>query len=65
MKKRPLYTPDLQEFILCTDNDTMLTDACKCRILSQFLRRFRLEFDTDLEFHETIQAIYNNHKINH
>jgi hypothetical protein len=63
-RKRVLICQDLEEFILSNDN-CMLTDACKIRILNQFLNRFRMEFDTDLEFEETLESVIDLFKIQH
>lgn len=60
--KRRVYMPDLADFINNNEADnseTQLTDAFKARILQQFLHRFRLEFDTEMDFREVIQEEIN------
>jgi len=56
---------DLADFILSEDKDFLLTDACKARILDQFLIRFRMEFETELEFSETLNSTIDKYKIQH
>lgn len=63
-KKRDTICPDLNEFVQSHDN-SKLTDAFKYRILTQFLDRFRYEFETDLEFEETLKSVIEKYKIQH
>lgn len=46
-------------FFLLDSNETIYTDAFKARVLCQFLKRFREEFTTELEFRETIEQVLN------
>ncbi|WP_149241495.1 hypothetical protein [Dyadobacter sp. 32] len=68
MRTRQMHTPkfildELTEFVLADEYTTFWTDRTKTKILYQFLSKFRQQFDTDMEFAETISEVLAQFKI--